>query len=41
MKPVEPLPGYPKGFEYFSALNKMTIHQEVQIGNGILSHKIL
>ena len=30
MKPVEPLPGYPKGFEYFSALNKMTIHQEVQ-----------
>ena len=41
MKPVEPLPGYPKGFEYFSALNKMTIHQEVQIGNGIKSQDFI
>jgi hypothetical protein len=41
MKPVDPLPGYPKGFEYFSVLNKMTIHQEVQIGNGIKSQDFI
>ena len=34
MKSVEPLPDCPKGLEYFSVLNKMIIHQEVNIGNG-------